>query len=176
MTLTFNYQWQKGLRTEAQAITFLDYLGFTVKRSTLEENKYQDIDCYLMDTSGTWRSLSIKDEWSGIKFNNIYFELANKHRDDGLWHNSGWFYTGEAEFYLIVQGKKLRMMSKNSVMYTVRNEGWQHTRTLTSERRNYQENSFHPYVDTRCGYLISNSVRQRVYTWNSRSKLDFEQI
>lgn len=99
----FSAAYQAGLKDEAKVIDGLKADGYDVQPSTRDENRLEDIDCWI-----DGKSFSIKAEHKGLDYGNIYFELENQITATGEWVKDGWYYTGKAEFYLIYQGNEVR--------------------------------------------------------------------
>lgn len=158
-------------------------LGWTVRDSTREENVFQDIDAWV-----NGKPVSIKAEHSGLKYGNIYFELAQhltefqdcqesarildrkeltvSHVRDlvelGSWEYS-WFYNSKANYYFILQGDILRIYSKADLQKHIQDIGFSHLRPLTQRRKDYQGGTFR-YCNAICGFLPITAVRHQTLT------------
>ncbi len=148
----FNNVWRNGSADEKRVIAFLDNLGWNIKPSSKEDNITKDIDCWV-DGIG----YSIKAEHKGLQWGNIYFELANQLTSTGQWEDTGWFNTGEADYYLILQGQELRMYSKQAIKAYVDANGWVKTRTLSWQAKATQGGSYRT-MDTKSGFLDRDKV------------------
>lgn len=168
---TLAQQYQRGLADEKKAIAFLKAEGYDVQVSSREQNILQDIDC-IIDGKAT----SIKAEHTGLRYNNIYMELANLLQD----YNSiiplmsnitlevvelalstpewepGWFYTGTATQYLILQGNSLRLYQKTDIINHVQSQDFLRIRPLTKARKAYLTK--YRYKDTLSGFLDRDSI------------------
>lgn len=151
-TVAFSNTYQKGLADEKRVIDFLKSKGFDVKPSTKEENRYQDIDCWIGDIP-----VSIKSEHKGLYWNNIYFELENQLTVTGEWVKDGWYYTGQATKYLIFQGTEIRLYDKETIKQFVEDNGWLKTRTLSWSVKAQQGGTYRT-MDTKSGFLDRDAV------------------
>ena len=149
---TFNATYRNGLAEEKRVIEFLRTKFENVINSTKRQNIDLDIDCFIDGVS-----VSIKAEHDGCKYRNIYFELENQLTATQEWHDDGWFYTGEAEKYVIIQGNTIRMYSKAAIKDYVAANGWLRVLGLSAKRKASQGGSYRT-MDTRCGYLDNRLV------------------
>lgn len=152
----FNKAYNKGLADERLVIEFMIQQGFEVTKSTDDENKIKDIDCYI-DGIPT----SIKAQHKGIKYNNIYFELEQQLTSTKNWVKS-WYYNSKAEQYLILQGGTLRLYKKADIQKHATEIGWSHTRQLSSSVKSTQGGSYR-YCDAKLGFLKPTDVQHLVW-------------
>jgi hypothetical protein len=179
----FGHVFAAGLADERLVKQYLTTKGFDVKEPTKDEDKFQDIDCYVNGIPG-----SIKAEHSGAKYGNIYFELAQHlttHADceytksvlnskkltqqdiDDLvdyksWEAS-WYVNGTALVYYIYQGDKLMVYRKQDVQAYVAKNGWLRIRTLSNYRKGYLGSGYR-YINSACGFLNIDDVKHQTYT------------
>lgn len=159
---------QQGLSDEAKVIEYLGSVA-PVVRADRRDDRLHDIDCY-------WQGekISIKAQHSGLKYGNIYFELATFHRCYREWTpetlsaflgavksdttfscdtqsaSPSWFYTGQATVYAILQGDRLRLYRKSDIEAYIRKNGWLRVRGLSWKVLQTQSgvNSFSGYLDS----------------------------
>lgn len=148
----FSNTYQKGLADEKLVIEFLASKGFSVRPASKEENRMQDIDCWIGDIP-----VSIKAEHKGLAYGNIYFELRNQLTVTGEWVADGWYYKGQAQKYLILQGQELRLYDKETIKQYVEDNGWLRTRTLSWQVKAQQGGTYRT-MDTESGFLCRDSV------------------
>lgn len=148
----FSNTYAKGLSDERKVVEFLGSKGFNIRAASKEENYSMDIDCWIGNIP-----VSIKSEFRGLKYGNIYFELENQLTTTGEWVKDGWYYTGKAEKYLILQGLELRLYDKQTVQQYVADNGWLRTRTLSWQLKATQGGSYRT-MDTLSGYLDRDRV------------------
>lgn len=173
----FTRIYNAGLDEECRVLAFLENKGFTVQDATKEE-QFLDIDCYL-DGVPT----SIKAEHDGLKYGDIYFELASQKGSakflrtlslpefnsiqawaakakrqnvpsDLLEYFSAWFFTGTAEQYLILQGDRLRLYRKSDIMEYMDKFGPDKVLGLSPYRLQTQGGK-----NTICAFVKSDAVR-----------------
>lgn len=149
---TFSNSYRNGLSDEKRVIAFLAAQGLNVTPSSKEDNMKKDIDCYI-DGIG----YSIKAEHKGLQYGNIYFELSQQLTATGQWVDEGWYYTGEAEYYLILQGQELRLYSKRAIKDFIEANGFVRVRSLSANVKRSQGGTYR-YMDTRSGYLERKDV------------------
>lgn len=181
-TNTLNRQFVKGLTDEKLVKLFTRSQGCLVEPSTYDQDRHEDIDCFV-----DGKAVSIKAQHSGAKYGNIYFELAQhltEHKDcqlsaailsshphdastpdlliaTGSWEPS-WWYTGKAKAYYILQGSKLYIYSKRSILKYVHNNGWLRVRSLSYGRRSYLGGSYR-YCNSICGFLNIDDVAHQTF-------------
>ena len=156
--VTFTNTHQNGLAEERRVIEFLRTKFNDVTVSTKKQNVEQDIDCFIGDIG-----VSIKAEHAGLKYGHIYFELENQLTATGEWSKDGWFYTGTAEKYVIIQGQEIRMYDKQAIVDYVEANGWFRTRTLGWKTKATQGGSYRT-MDTLSGFLVKENVPYE-YSW-----------
>ena len=156
--VTFTNTYQNGLAEERRVIEFLRTKFNDVTTSTKKQNVEQDIDCFIGDIG-----VSIKAEHAGLKYGHIYFELENQLTATGDWAKDGWFYTGTAEKYVIIQGQEIRMYDKQAIVDYVEANGWFRTRTLGWKTKATQGGSYRT-MDTLSGFLVKENVPYE-YSW-----------
>ncbi len=148
----FSNTYAKGLNDERRVIDFLKSKGFDVRPASREENRMQDIDCWIGSIP-----VSIKAEHKGLEYNNIYFELENQLTATGEWVKDGWYYKGSATKYVILQGNEIRLYDKQAIVDYVEANGWLRTRTLSWSTKKGQGGTYRT-MDTLSGYLCRDSV------------------
>jgi hypothetical protein len=174
--------YNKGLSDEAKVISHFKNIGFDIRYSTQNENKYEDIDVYINGVS-----VSIKTQHRGLIHQDISFELVNHltRKQDCLitaellstnniqftdikkllkaksWEK-GWFYTGKAEYYLIYQGDRIRQYRKQDVIDYIEEKSWVKVRPLTAYTRSYLGGTYR-HCNTICGYLKWGEVKHKTY-------------
>jgi len=176
-----------GLAGERTVRTLLEELGIQTEDSSKYENIMQDIDCWITVgnqfeeigvTPGIY-PLSIKRQESGCKYKNIGFELYQQENptgvndlrtDDERWLPVGWFNTGVCPIYAILQGTKVRVMTKVAVLHSIKTFGWLRKRPLTAAIRNAISKTAR-YSDAICGYLNTTDVHQVEYNHHDQSKV-----
>ena len=156
--VTFTNTYQNGLAEERRVIEFLRTKFNDVTVSTKKQNVEQDIDCFIGDIG-----VSIKAEHAGLKYGHIYFELENQLTATGDWAKDGWFYTGTAEKYVIIQGQEIRMYDKQAIVDYVKANGWFRTRTLGWKTKATQGGSYRT-MDTVSGFFVKENVPYE-YSW-----------
>lgn len=168
----YQSSYEHGLRGEVLVMETLEGLGVVVSESTKVENVMEDIDCWVtVDdeifaaigvTAGTY-ALSIKRQDAGLKYGHFGFELMQQETKTDIWTNSGWFNTGAAPLYAILQGKTVTIFLKNEVDNILRqNKRWVRKAPLSAALRN-AVSKHGRYKDAICGYLnvsdFKNSVK-----------------
>lgn len=149
---SFSNTYQRGLQEERRVIEFLKTVFKSVTNSTKDQNRLEDIDCFINGIP-----VSIKAEHSGLRYGNIYFELENQITATGNWEKDGWYYTGKAEKYVIIQGQTITMYSKQAIVDYVEANGWLRTRTLGWSTRATQGGTYRT-MDTLSGFLETDLV------------------
>lgn len=92
---TVHQSYSAGLDKESLIIKYLEDLGFDVEESTGYENRSLDIDCYVFGDA-----VSIKAIHNHSRIvDNMGFEMYQF--KDNVWEPTGWFYTGEADYYVV---------------------------------------------------------------------------
>jgi hypothetical protein len=172
-----------GLSDERLVKNFLAGKGLLVEEPTRDQDRLEDTDCLVNGVA-----VSIKAEHSGLKYRNIYFELAQhltEHKDcgysasvcrnkrdykqldvDGLvahgsWEAS-WYYKGKAPVYYILQGDTLRIYKKADILAYVAAHGWLRIRALSAFRSSYLGGTYR-YCNALCGFLDTESVKHLKY-------------
>jgi hypothetical protein len=156
-TATFKASYAQGLSDERKVINFIKSLGYWVEASTKDDNMFNDIDCWV-----NGQPVSIKAEHTGLRYNNIYFELEQQLTETGEWVPS-WWQTGKATWYFILQGQTLRCYLKKNLELYVTNIGWQKIRSLGWKKKNSQGGTYR-FSDARCGFLVPTDVPHLIYT------------
>lgn len=172
----------KGLKDERVVKEFLKVIGKVVTSSTADEDRFQDIDCYVNGVAA-----SIKAQHSGAQYQNIGFELAQhltafqecptsktilSRRDStvadvdrlvasGSWERS-WWDKGTAAEYYIYQGNRLYVYQKADIVRHVEAHGWLRLRSLSWSRKSYQGGTYR-YCNAICGYLDVDAVAHKTY-------------
>lgn len=149
---------KQGLTDEAKVIAWLKARGHEVKESTRYENVMLDIDCYV-----DGEPVSIKAEHSGLKYDNVYFELDNVLTSDGFTKEAGWYKKGKATKYMILQGTTLRCYKKKDIEDHVAAKGWLRVLPLSREVRATQGGAYR-YCNTYCGYLMTDAVANESFS------------
>ncbi|MBW4558451.1 MAG: hypothetical protein KME59_21500 [Trichormus sp. ATA11-4-KO1] len=175
--------YEKGLSDERKVMDFLRGQGYNVKPASSQENKKEDIDCWV-----NGKPVSIKSSHKGAKFKNIGLELANQLTsrvacrdteyilgklsislldvdtliDTGSWE-PGWYATGKATNYLFYQEHELRLYTKKSIENYVNSKGFLRVRQLSDACKSYLGGRYR-YCNTICGYLHWNVIPHRL--WN----------
>lgn len=169
-----------GLKDEAFVKAHLTSTGRKVVQSTMEEDKFQDIDCYVDGVA-----VSIKTQRSAVKYGTIGFELTQQltERADcattrailanreislndikrleasGSWEKS-WFYNGKAEEYYIYTGEVLRIYRKVDILDHIEKYGYKRVRALRAETKATQGGKYR-YCNAISGYLDIRAVKNR---------------
>ena len=149
---TFSSTYRNGLAEEKRVIEFLKTKFADVQPSTKQQNMIEDIDCFVDGVS-----VSVKAEHDGLRYGNVYFELENQITATQQWELDGWYYTGKAEKYVIIQGQEIRLYDKKAIKDHVEANGWLRVLPLSWKRKASQGGSYRT-MDTRCGYLDRNKV------------------
>jgi hypothetical protein len=158
----YQHNYEHGLRGEALVIKALEDMGAIVSESTKVENVMEDIDCWItVDdeifadigvTAGTY-ALSIKRQDAGLKYGHFGFELMQQETKTDAWTNSGWYNTGAAPIYAVLQGSQVSIFLKTEVENILKqNKKWVRKAPLSSALRN-AVNKHGRYKDAICGYL-----------------------
>lgn len=159
-----------GINAERLMVKWLTHIGYAVKPSSWVEDTRYDIDIWVRGYQFTdWASVSIKAMTAGIAYGQLGFELSTHRTRDGL----GWFYTGQADHYLIIRDtdflpswrKDLRArmpidhqprycwLPKQRVQNHTASYGWHHKSGLSPEMLKQQRGK-----DTVQGYLEAKKV------------------
>lgn len=154
--VSFNQAYAQGLKDEEMVIAWLKFKGYKVESSTREENIHQDIDCYINGVP-----TSIKAQHAGVKYGNIYMELKAQLTSSKQWVSS-WFENGQAEQYLILQGKTLRLYKKADLLKHVAEIGWSHTRTLSAQVKATQGGTYR-FSNALLGFLKPSDVTHKLW-------------
>lgn len=149
----FQKQYAQGKASEKEIKQFLVSLGFKVFNSTLEEDKFEDIDCWIGTTP-----VSIKTQHSALNYDVVraYFELRQQLTADDTWEDS-WYYTSKAEKYIIRQGQTLLLVDKQALMECIKDVGFDYVKTLSWQRRQYLGGTYR-YKDAECGYIAVTKI------------------
>lgn len=183
---TLNQAFQQGLKDEQKVKLWLKKQGHCVEDSTLTEDKYQDIDCWV-----NGKAYSIKAQHRGLVSGNIGFELASQltayegcvltksilprlNEDpllgvkmverlvqSGSWE-FGWLTNGKADFYLILRGDHLHFYKKTHVLDYIARKGFRKVLPLSAAVRATQGGKYR-YCDTVCGYINTTDVINKVF-------------
>lgn len=159
-----------GLAGERMVWDFFTANGIGCEESTPHENKMLDIDLYctvgdefqsIGIEPGT-HSVSVKRNDEGKRYGNICFELLQQERavlgdtrtDLERWTKTGWFNTGKAAIYAIIQQRDLYLYAKSQIIDYVTENGWLRTRRLTWQRKDaLMRVPGYRFDDSLCGYL-----------------------
>lgn len=176
-----------GKRGESLVKAWFISQGMCVEDASLHDDKYHDIDCWAT-FDDTWHGIditpgqyavSIKRNDEGAKYGNICFELLQQERaieydtrtDTERWTKTGWWYTGKAPIYAMLQYSRLRIYSKVDVLNYLRSNGWLRTRGLTKARKDaLMAVKGYRYDDAICGYLETGSVRHYLIDLNNENQ------
>jgi hypothetical protein len=131
-------------------------MGWGYVLASREEDVLQDIDCWV-GANG----VSIKNQDTGLQHGHIYFELEAQLTGSGDWVPS-WWYTGQPDYYIIVQGDILRLIPKTTLTDYVADHGWLKTATLSPAKRSTQGGNYR-FQDSRCGFLDPSAIQHDVY-------------
>jgi hypothetical protein len=177
-----NQCYAKGLSDESKVIEWFKSREYRVLPSTLDENKWQDIDVWI-----NGKGVSIKSQHKGVSFQNIGFELCNQLTtksnckiseevletsdlnerhvfallESGSWE-PGWFKTGLADVYIFYQGDEMRIYTKRAICEHIENYKFLRIRQLTPETKRYLGGTYR-HCNTVCGYLHWDSVPHKTY-------------
>jgi hypothetical protein len=168
----YQHNYTLGLQGEQIVIEALEGLGAVISESTKVENVMEDIDCWVtVDdkifaaigvTAGTY-ALSIKRQDAGLKYGHFGFELMQQETKTDEWTNSGWFNTGAAPLYAVLQGKTVTIFLKTEVEVILKqNKKWVRKAPLSAKIRD-AVSKYGRYKDAICGYLnvtdFKNSIK-----------------
>lgn len=185
----YDHVYNQGLDEEDRILQFLFDRGeHTLSACDDIQSQLADIDCYLDDVP-----TSIKAEHAGARYQNIYFELFTQRsalrqfteeelvwmakiwEEAGLTYSisdgwlPGWYLTGEAEQYLILQNQWLSLYRKQDIKDYIEANGFSHAKGLSGYRLEQQGGK-----NTICGFIKWGSVKP-IRTWMMEpNKLEFE--
>lgn len=148
-------QLSKGLEAEIWVRETFTRLGYRYEKSTELEDRKEDIDLWVY-LDGQRTPVSVKRQDSGLRYENIYFELEAQTKG-GAWVPS-WYYNGKATVYAIIQGDQLALYRKQDIVDYVSEHGWLRERTLSPKVKATQGGSY-AFKDARCGFLAWGSVK-----------------
>lgn len=150
----FNTQFARGLSEEKRVKDFLISKGFKVFNSSRDENKFDDIDCFIGEVS-----VSIKAEHAALKYANrsVYFEIRQQLTETQEWVDEGWYHTGKAEKYLILQGTELMMIDTATLKEYIGLNGWDFVRPL-GWRTVKRLGGTYRYMNAECGYISYKKI------------------
>lgn len=184
---SLNHCFARGAIAEKAVKASLAAQGFEITPSTKSENRDLDIDCYINDVP-----LSIKAEHAGVRYGDIYFELfqqltshsgclssrrllkqlASTNKPDydsvlqqllqtGSWED-GWWYSGKAQLYAILQGQDIRLYLKEHLVRHWNAHGWRKVRSLSSHTKSYLGGKYR-YCNSVCGFIKPADVQCVVF-------------
>lgn len=152
---------QRGLDTEQAVLDFWRGLGLAARPSCKRDNIKHDIDVYVADVA-----VSVKAEHAGVRYGHVYVELATEIPNGQEWSDDGralaerltgsklggywpgWFFSGQATMYAIVQASDLLLYGKSQLRKHLERGGCVHTRGLSRKVRATQTGR-----DTICAYM-----------------------
>jgi hypothetical protein len=143
-------EYQSGIEVERQIIKIL---GLT--ESSLIDNIFNDIDAWWPDGG---MSYSIKCQHTALRTGNLAFELDTEDRYGDL--KRSWFYTGQADQYLIVVGDRMYRIDRKALKAYITDKGWCRVCSLKPATQQSQRDIGHPHVNAHVG-LISIKRRQK---------------
>jgi hypothetical protein len=134
--------YQDGIDVERRII-FL--LGLTP--SSQDDNIKKDIDAY--DKKGSY---SIKCQHTALRTGNLAFELEVEYQSGAK--SPSWFYTGLADYYLILVGNVLCKMSRPDFCFYIKDTGgWDRVTQLNFKTRQSQKEIGHRHVNATLGLV-----------------------
>lgn len=172
--------YNKGLADEQTVKTHLKNTGRLVTASTVDQDRFEDIDCFVDGVA-----VSIKSQRAGVKYGNVGLELsqhltshegcattrvvlANKDitvkdiarlEATGSWTTS-WFINGKAEEYYIYSGEVLRIYKKVDILAYVAKNGYLRIRPLKPETKTTQGGKYR-FCNALSGYFQYNTIPHR---------------
>ena len=181
----FQRIYDQGMKDEKFVMDFFTANGAIVTPASTEENKYQDIDCYINGVP-----VSIKAQHKGVIFHNIGLELANEltiHQghpltkqylvnnsmtlpqiqdliNKGIWE-PGWFVNSKAKVYLVYQGDIIRHYRKAHIVQTIKTKGFRRIRCLREDTLESKGGTYR-YYNTVNGYLNWEDLLCKSYKVN----------
>lgn len=141
-------EYQVGLDSESRLIFLCN-----LERSSKSENIYQDIDA--RDRPGF--TFSIKAQEIAAKTQNFAFELETE--DFKGQTKQSWYYTGKADYYLILVGNTVYQIKRHVLNDYIHNYGWDKITRLSQSTKNSQRKIGHSHVNATLGLI---SIRRCV--------------
>jgi hypothetical protein len=140
--------YQDGIDVEHRIIYLLG-LSFSSK----EENITKDIDAH--DKKGSY---SIKCQHTALRTGNLAFELEVEYQSGAK--SPSWFYTGLADYYLILVGSTLYEMSRPDFCFYIQDTGWDRTTQLNFKTRQSQKEIGHRHVNATLGLVSLGRLKR----------------
>ena len=140
--------YQDGIAVE-QRIIYL--LGLTP--SSQDDNIKKDIDAY--DKTGSY---SIKCQHTALRTGNLAFELEVEYQSGAK--SPSWFYTGLADYYLILVGNVLYKMSRPDFCFYIKDTGWDRVTQLNFRTRQSQKEIGHRHVNATLGLVSLDRLKR----------------